>query len=58
MAFSWDNLWPMIQAAGLPGIVIALVVLVFVFVAEFTDLLKDGLCQNQIVLDVGQKLTD
>lgn len=42
MSFDFSTLLPMLQAAGLPGLAIALVVLVLVFLADFTNLLKSG----------------
>jgi hypothetical protein len=39
---SFDTLWPLIQSAGLSGLTVALVVLVLVFIADYTNLLKNG----------------
>lgn len=40
--FDWNSLWSMLQAAGLPGVVVAVVVLALVYVLSATDLLKNG----------------
>lgn len=40
--FSFENLWPLIQQAGAPGILAGLAVLIIVFLLDFTDLLPNG----------------
>ena len=44
--YSFDNLWLQLQAAGLPGAVIALAVLLFVYAGEFTSVFKSGLAKR------------
>ena len=50
MALNWDSVWPLIEAAGPAGLVIALLVLAFVFLAEFSDLLKNGMLRRIAVV--------
>lgn len=50
MFLSWDTLWPLIQQAGLPGLVAAAVILVAVFLLQFTDLLKVGWMRRAAVV--------
>lgn len=38
----WNSLWTMLQAAGLPGVVLGFLVLVFVYLGEFTGVFNTG----------------
>ncbi len=38
----WSSVWESLQAAGWPGVVVGLLVLVFVFLGEFTNVFKGG----------------
>jgi hypothetical protein len=46
----WESLWPQLQAAGWPGVVTGLAVLVIVYLLAFTDLLKAGWMKRTAVL--------
>lgn len=40
--FDWNSLWPLLQAAGLPGLLVGLVVLLFVFLGDMTNVFPNG----------------
>lgn len=39
---AWDQVWGLLQAAGLPGLLIGVLVLVFVFIGDFTNVFPSG----------------
>lgn len=41
-SFDWGSIWPLVSSAGLPGLLVALVVLVFVFLGDMTDVFPNG----------------
>ena len=42
MSLDFSTIWPLIQAAGLPGLAVAVIVLIFVFIGSYTELFKNG----------------
>ena len=38
----WNTLWALLQQAGMPGLLIGLLVAVFIYVVDFTDLVNAG----------------
>ena len=42
MILSFSGLWEQLQAAGLPGVIVALAILAFVYAGSATDIFKTG----------------
>ncbi len=49
----WNSLWETLQAAGLPGVLVGVVVLVFVYIGTATDIFKNGTIRRIAVLVSG-----
>lgn len=49
-SLDWASLWLLLQAAGLPGLVVGVFVLVFVFIGQFTDIFPNGFFKRMAVI--------